>query len=68
MRTAMQELMDKVQSINERYELKEDANWLMNEIIDLIENSFEKEKEQLQELKDEIESLQYDLKELRNIQ
>ena len=28
----------------------------------------EKEKEQLQELKDEIESLQYDLKELRNIQ
>lgn len=64
----MQELMDKVQSINERYELKEDANWLMNEIIDLIENSFEKEKEQLQELKDEIESLQYDLKELRNIQ
>jgi hypothetical protein len=68
MKTAMQELMDKVQSINERYELKEDANWLMNEIIDLIENSFEKEKEQLQELKDEIESLQYDLKELRNIQ
>jgi hypothetical protein len=45
--TAMQELMDKVQSINERYELKEDANWLMNEIIDLIENSFEKEKEQI---------------------
>jgi len=43
----MQELMDKVQSINERYELKEDANWLMNEIIDLIENSFEKEKEQI---------------------
>ena len=40
MKTAMQELMDKVQSINERYELKEDANWLMNEIIDLIENSF----------------------------
>lgn len=68
MKTAMQELMDKVQSINERYELKEDANWLMNEIIDLIENSFEKEKEQLQELKDEIESLQYDLKELRDIQ
>ena len=28
MKTAMQELMDKVQSINERYELKEDANWL----------------------------------------
>lgn len=47
MKTAMQELMDKVQSINERYELKEDANWLMNEIIDLIENSFEKEKEDL---------------------
>jgi len=68
MKTAMQELMINVQSINERYELKEDANWLMNEIIDLIENSFEKEKEQLQELKDEIESLQYDLKELRNIQ
>ncbi len=44
----MQELMDKVQSINERYELKEDANWLMNEIIDLIENSFEKEKEIIQ--------------------
>jgi hypothetical protein len=66
MKTAMQELMDKVQSINERYELKEDANWLMNEIIDLIENSLEKEKEQLQELKDEIESLQYELKEERN--
>ena len=63
----MQELMDKVQSINERYELKEDANWLMNEIIDLIENSLEKEKEQLQELKDEIESLQYELKELYSI-
>lgn len=44
----MQELMDKVQSINERYELKEDANWLMNEIIDLIENSLEKEKENIQ--------------------
>jgi hypothetical protein len=67
MKTAMQELMDKVQSINERYELKEDANWLMNEIIDLIENSLEKEKEQLQELKDEIESLQYELKELYSI-
>ena len=48
MKTAMQELMDKVQSINERYELKEDANWLMNEIIDLIENSLEKEKENIQ--------------------
>ena len=47
MKTAMQELMDKVQSINERYELKEDANWLMNEIIDLIENSLENEKEQI---------------------
>jgi hypothetical protein len=47
MKTAMQELMDKVQSINERYELKEDANWLMNEIIDLVENSIEKEKEQI---------------------
>ena len=62
----MQELMDKVQSINERYELKEDANWLMNEVLDLVENSLEKEKEQLQELKDEIESLQYELKEERN--
>jgi hypothetical protein len=48
MKTAMQKLMDKVQSINERYELKEDANWLMNEIIDLIENSFETEKENIQ--------------------
>ena len=47
MKTAMQELMDKVQSINERYELKGDANWLMNEIIDHIENSLEKEKEQI---------------------
>ena len=62
----MQELMDKVQSINERYELKEDANWLMNEIIDLIENSFEKEKEQLEELRDKIEALEYELKEERN--
>jgi hypothetical protein len=52
MKTAMQELMDKVQSINERYELKEDANWLMNEIIDLIENSLEKEKEQIIEARD----------------
>jgi len=43
----MQELMEKVQSINERYELKGDANWLMNEIIDHIENSLEKEKEQI---------------------
>lgn len=47
MKTAMQELMDNVQSINERYELKDDANWLMNEVIDLIENSFEKEKEDI---------------------
>lgn len=46
MKTAMQELMDKVQSINERYELKGDANWLMNEIIDHIENSLEKEKKE----------------------
>ena len=53
MKTAMQELMDKVQSINERYELKGDANWLMNEIIDLIENSFEKEKEQIVEAFDD---------------
>ena len=52
MKTAMQELMEKVQSINERYELKDDANWLMNEIIDLIENSFEKEKEQIIEARD----------------
>jgi hypothetical protein len=66
MKTAMQELMDKVQSINERYKLKEDANWLMNEIIDLIENSFEKEKEQLEELRDKIEALEYELKEERN--
>ena len=49
----MQELMDKVQSINERYKLKEDANWLMNEIIDLIENSFEKEKEQFDDMFEE---------------
>jgi len=47
MKTAMQELMDKVQSINERYELKGDANWLMNEIIDHIDKSLEKEKEQI---------------------
>ena len=46
-KSAMQELMDKVQSINERYEIKGDANWLMNEIIDLIESSLEKEKEQM---------------------
>ena len=49
MKTAMEELMDKVQSINERYDLKGDSVWLMNEIIDLIENSFEKEKEQIEE-------------------
>lgn len=53
MKTAMQELMDKVQSINERYELKEDANWLMNEIIDLIENSLENEKEQFDDMFEE---------------
>ena len=62
----MQELMDKVQSINERYKLKEDANWLMNEVLDLVDSSLEKEKEQLEELKDEIESLKYELKEERN--
>jgi cell division septum initiation protein DivIVA len=38
----------------------------MNEIIDLIENSFEKEKEQLEELRDKIEALEYELKEERN--
>jgi hypothetical protein len=32
--------------------LKEDANWLMNEIIDLIENSLEKEKEQIIEARE----------------
>lgn len=47
MKTPMQELMDKVQSINERYEIKGDANWLMNEIIDLIESSLEKEKQHI---------------------
>ena len=53
MKTAMQELMNKVQSINERYELTGDANWLMNEIIDHIENSLEKEKEQIIEAYEE---------------
>jgi len=47
MKTAIEELMDKVQSINERYDLKGDSVWLMNEIIDLIESSLEKEKEQI---------------------
>ena len=47
MKTAMQELKESLQSINERYQLKGDANWLMNEVLDLVENSLEKEKEQI---------------------
>ena len=43
----MQELKESLQSINERYQLKGDANWLMNEVLDLVENSLEKEKEQI---------------------
>ena len=46
MKTAIQELKESLQSINERYQLKGDANWLMNEVLDLVENSLEKEKEQ----------------------
>jgi len=42
----MQELKESLQSINERYQLKGDANWLMNEVLDLVENSLEKEKKQ----------------------
>lgn len=47
MKTAMQELKEKLQSINERYHLKGDSDWLMNEVLDLVENYLEKEKEQL---------------------
>jgi len=49
MKTAMQELKESLQSINERYQLKGDANWLMNEVLDLVENSIIKEKEQIEE-------------------
>jgi hypothetical protein len=48
MKTAMQELKESLQSINERYELKGDGNWLMNEVLDLVDKSLEKEKEQMQ--------------------
>jgi hypothetical protein len=48
MKTAMQELKESLQSINERYQLKGDANWLMNEVLDLVENSLEKEKKQIE--------------------
>ena len=44
----MQELKESLQSINERYQLKGDANWLMNEVLDLVENSLEKEKKQIE--------------------
>jgi hypothetical protein len=47
MKTTMQELRESLQSINERYELKGDSNWLMNEVLDLVDNSLEKEKEQI---------------------
>ena len=47
MKTAIQELKESLQSINQRYQLKGDANWLMNEVLDLVENSLEKEKEQI---------------------
>lgn len=59
MKTAMQELLENLQkSFDEKtYPIIIDGTYFL-----------EKEKEQLQELKDEIESLQYDLKELRNIQ
>ena len=48
MKTAMQELKESLQSINERYQLKGDANWLMNEVLDLVDNSLEKEKKQIE--------------------
>jgi len=48
MKTAIQELKESLQSINERYQLKGDANWLMNEVLDLVENSLEKEKKQIE--------------------
>ncbi len=44
MKTPVQNLKDRLQSINERYVLKEDSNWLMNEVIDLVENTEEEEK------------------------
>jgi hypothetical protein len=47
MKTPLQNLKDNLQSINERYELKGDANWLMNEILDLVENTEEEEKEHI---------------------
>lgn len=43
----MQKLKESLQSINERYHLKGDSDWLMNEVLDLVENFFEKEKEQI---------------------
>lgn len=48
MKTAIQELKESLQSINELYQLKGDANWLMNEVLDLVENSLEKEKKQIE--------------------
>jgi hypothetical protein len=47
MKTPLQNLKDSLQSINERYELKGDANWLMNEILDLLENTEEEEKKHI---------------------
>jgi hypothetical protein len=48
MKTAIQGLKQSLQSINERYQLKGDANWLMNEVLDLVEDSLEKEKKQIE--------------------
>lgn len=45
-KSAMQELKESLQSINERYHLKGDSDWLMNEVLDLVEKYLEKEKEQ----------------------
>jgi hypothetical protein len=57
MKTAMQEL---IEAVNQHY-----SNPLRTDIFD-TNPYLEKEKEQLQELKDKIESLQYELKEERD--
>jgi hypothetical protein len=64
MKTAMQELKESLQSINERYELKGDGNWLMNEVLDLVDNSLEKEKEQIMNDYDKGSDVNDDLKPL----
>lgn len=61
MKTAMQELLEWAKNSD-----MSDTMISPQDLLNVINPLLEKEKEQLQELKDKIESLQYELKEERD--